>query len=62
MVISQAKQYAILAKTSSMKLKKLFELDGTVRCPNTLELLGHWFIVDNVTYWMPYERNSIFNS
>jgi hypothetical protein len=24
-----------------------------VRCSNTLELLGHWFIVDNTRYYVP---------
>jgi hypothetical protein len=28
----------------------LKEEDGTLRCPDSLELLGHWFLIDNVTY------------
>lgn len=26
--------------------------DGTIRCPKTLALLGHWFTVKGVTYAM----------
>jgi len=29
----------------------LKEPNGELRCINTLELLGYWFVVDNVTYY-----------
>jgi hypothetical protein len=36
-------------------MKVIKEPNGELRCPNTLELLGHWFTVDNTTYY--YERS-----
>ena len=33
-------------------MRVLLEDNNEIRDISTLELLGHWFIVDNITYYM----------
>lgn len=40
----------ISKEQTSDKVPCLKEPDGTLRCLNSLELLGRWFEVDNITY------------
>jgi hypothetical protein len=52
--MSSAKEQARWSMVSLKKMpeKVLVEKDGTVRSPKTLELIGHYFTVDGVIYFM----------
>lgn len=34
----------------------MLDKNGEARCANTLELLGHWFKVDNSHYFVPLNK------
>lgn len=39
-------------------MQVILEENGEARCANTLRLLGHWFKVDGVKYFVPLNNNS----